>query len=279
MPFDGSNPFAIFSFLTTFRRAFDTAGLTHGQAFPLLAFRLSGAAKRSLASAMNNTSASKRYALKTYGDGINWLLAKYATQEALSSAYHNIITLKQGDDEAPRAFGTRVGTLCDRLDGLFHNQDVKDVFVNGLSEIIRPHVSVLDGQFRDRSSAKTVTAAQMYWVGANQLRQSMRPPRAHVTKVGLIGETSTSHQTARTVDHPFPDRRPRPGPSPPTSPRPKADVRCNCRKPGHWSRKCAEPHRPGLRRDEPTHNVQAVVEDDSVEDPAMALADEHWAKN
>lgn len=87
---------AIFTFLTTFRRASDAAGLTHGQAFPLLAFRLSGAAKRSFASAMNNTSAGKRYALKTYGDGVNWLLAKYATHDAVSSAYHNIIMLKQG---------------------------------------------------------------------------------------------------------------------------------------------------------------------------------------
>lgn len=228
---------------------------------------------------MNHTSASKRHALKTYGDGFNWLLAKCATHDALSSAYHNIITLKQGDDEAPRAFGTRVETLCDRLDGLFHNQDVKDVFVNGLSEIIRPHVGVLDGQFRDRSLADTVKAAQMYWVGANKLRQFIRPPRAHLTKVSLIGESSTSHQTGCTVDRPFPDQRPRPGPSPPSSPRPTADVCFNFRKHGHWSLECAEPLRPGLRRGQPTHNVQAVVEDDSVEDPAMALADEHWAKN
>lgn len=45
VPFHGSDPLAIFTFLTTFRRACDAAGLTHSEAFPLLAFRLSGAAK------------------------------------------------------------------------------------------------------------------------------------------------------------------------------------------------------------------------------------------
>jgi len=40
-PFTGTSPLGVFAFLTTFRRACDAAGLTHGQALPLLAFRLS----------------------------------------------------------------------------------------------------------------------------------------------------------------------------------------------------------------------------------------------
>jgi len=52
-PFTGTSPLGVFTFLTTFRRACDAAGLTHGQALPLLTFRLSGAAKRSFSSALN----------------------------------------------------------------------------------------------------------------------------------------------------------------------------------------------------------------------------------
>jgi len=37
-PFTGALPLGIFTFLTTFRRACDAAGLTHGQAVPLMVF-------------------------------------------------------------------------------------------------------------------------------------------------------------------------------------------------------------------------------------------------
>jgi len=53
-PFTGTSPLGVCTFLTTFRRACDAAGLTHGQALPLLAFRLSGAAKRAFSSALNS---------------------------------------------------------------------------------------------------------------------------------------------------------------------------------------------------------------------------------
>jgi len=45
--FTGAHPLGVFTFLTTLRRACDAAGLAHGQALPLLAFRLSSAAKKS----------------------------------------------------------------------------------------------------------------------------------------------------------------------------------------------------------------------------------------
>jgi len=161
-PFTGTSPLGVFTFLTTFRRACDAAGLTHGQALPLLAFRLSGAAKRAFSSALNSNARRRTYAIRTYGAAINWLLAKYATHAIMASAYHDTITMRQPDSESPTAFGLRVETQCDQLDGLFHAQDVKDVFINGLSEIIQSHVRVLDGQFPKRTLADTISAAQMY---------------------------------------------------------------------------------------------------------------------
>jgi len=44
-PFTRALPLVIFTFLRTFRRACDAAGLTHGQALPLMVFRLAGNAK------------------------------------------------------------------------------------------------------------------------------------------------------------------------------------------------------------------------------------------
>ena len=101
-----------------------------------MAFRLSGAAKRALSSALNSKAGHRTYAIRTYDAAIKWLLAKYATHAVMASAYHDSITMRQPDNESYTAFGHRVETQCDRLDGLFYAQDVKDVFINGLSEII-----------------------------------------------------------------------------------------------------------------------------------------------
>jgi len=158
-PFTGTSSLCVFTFLTTFRRACDAAGLTHGKALPLLAFRLSSAAKRAFSSALNATAGHRTYSIRTCGAAKNWPLAKYATYAVMASAYHDIITMCQPDSESPTAFGLRVGTQCDSLDGLFHAQDVEDVFINGLSEIIQSHVRVLDGQFPKRTLADTISAA------------------------------------------------------------------------------------------------------------------------
>ena len=271
--FDGSDPLGIFTFLTTFRRACDAAGLTHGQAFPLLGFRLSGHAKRAFASATNTTSGNRRYALRTYGDAVNWLLAKYATHDAMSSAYHNIITLRQGFDEQPRAFGTRVETLCDRLDGLFHAQDVKDVFTNGLQDVIKSHVRVLDSQFPDRSLADTVTAAQMYWDGVVSLRQALRTTRSPSVKVAYAGEPLP--RAAPTVDRPFPDQRVAPPMATSHSPRRGPDRCYNCYREGHYAAQCPEPPRKGARSPSPpVRPVQAIVES-TADEPD----DEDYSKN
>jgi len=158
-----------------------------------LAFRLSGAAKRAFSSALNSKAGHCTYAIRLYGAAINWLLAKYATHAVMASAYHDIITMRQPDNESPTAFGLRVKTQCDRLDGLFHAQDVKDVFINGLSEIVQSHVRLLDGQFPKRTLANTISDAQMYWDGTNKLRLSLKLPRLQTTQVAYASPMPTRH--------------------------------------------------------------------------------------
>jgi len=205
-PFTGTSPLGVFTFLSTFRRACDAAGLTHGQALPLLAFRLSRAAKRAFSSALNSKAGHRTCAIRTCGAAINWLLAKYATRAVMASAYHDIITMRQPENDSPTAFGLRVETQCDRLDGLFHAQDVKDVFINGLSEIIQSHVRVLDGQFPKRTLADTISAAQMYLDRTNELCPSLKLPRLQTTKVAYASPMPTRHTN---VDRPFPVTQPR----------------------------------------------------------------------
>jgi len=259
-PFTGISPLGVFTFLKTFRHTCDAAGWTHGQALPPLAFRLSGAAKRAFSSALNSKSGHRTHAIRTYGAAINWLLAKCATHAVMASAYHDIITMRQPDNESPTAFLLRVETQCDRLDGLFHAQDVKDVFINGLSEIIQSHVRVLDGQFPKRTLADTISAAQMYWNGTNKLRLSLMLPRLQTTKVAYASPMPTRHPN---VDRRFPVTQPRArsrSPPPKESPQARIDICYNCYKPGHFAAQCAEPYRPRECRS-PVIAVNSVTED------------------
>jgi len=64
--------------------------------------------------------------------------------------------MKQQDNEAPTAFGHRVETQCDLLNDLFDIQDVKDVFITGLSDLVQANVRVLNDQFPDRTLSETV---------------------------------------------------------------------------------------------------------------------------
>jgi len=259
-PFTATSPLGVFTFLTTFRRTCDAAGLTHGQALLLLAFRLSGAAERAFSSALSSKAERRTYAIRTYGAADNWLLAKYATHAVMASAYHDNITMRQSDNELPTAFGLRVDTQCDRLDGLFHTQDVKDVFINGLSEIIQSHVRVMDGQFPQRTLADTISAAQMCWDGTNKFRLSLKLPRLQTTKVAYTSPMPTRHTN---VDRPFPVTQPRArsrSPHPKESPQARTDICYNCNKPGHCAAQCAEPYRPRERRPSAIA-VNSVTED------------------
>jgi len=210
-PFTGALPLGIFTFLTTFRRACDAAGLTHGQALPLMVFRPAGNAKMAISGALNSTLGRKRYAIRTYGDAVNWLLSKYATYATMANAYQDIITMKQQDNEAPTAFGHRVETQCDLLNGLFDIQDVKDVFITGLLDLVQAHVRVLNDQFPDRTLSETVATAQMYWDGTNKLRLQLKMTRPTTIKVAYA--TQDQRTTTKDRSHQFAPRRPRVPPS------------------------------------------------------------------
>jgi len=85
-PFTGTSPLGVLTFLTIFRCACDAAGLTHGQAVPLLPFSLSGAPGRAFQSALNSKAGYRTYAIRAYRAAINWLLAKYASHVVMASA-------------------------------------------------------------------------------------------------------------------------------------------------------------------------------------------------
>jgi len=270
-PFTGALPLGIFTFLPTFRRACDAAGLTHGQALPLMVFRLAGKAKMAFSGAPNSTIGRKRYAICTYGDAVNWLLSTYATHATMANAYQDIITMKQQDNEAPTAFGHRVEAQRDLPNGLFDIQDVKDVFITGLSDLVQAHVWVLNDQFPDRTLSETVATAQMYWDGTNKLRSQLKITRPMAIKVAY----ATQDQRTPT-ERPFTPVRTPPPPRAAAPQANRADICYNFNKPGHFAAQCGEPYRPRERR-QPPIGVHAVAdgnaEEYEIDHPADAVDD------
>lgn len=190
-PFSGKDPLGICGFLSTFKRACDAAGASHGQALPLLSFRLAGAAKQSFVSAASHSSTRDRYAIRTYGDAVNWLLQKNATPDKLNEAYTEIISAPQEQEEAPRTFGERVERMCDRLDGLFSGGDIVDTFINGLHEAIKAHVLTFQMTKNRVSLPEAITTAQIYWTGIQKLKVDMRRHIRNTTtpiRVGAVSE-------------------------------------------------------------------------------------------
>jgi len=234
-----------------------------------MVFRLAGNAKMAFSGALNSTLGRKRYAIRTYGDAVNWVLSKHATHATMANAYQDIMTMKQQDNEAPTAFGHRVETLCDLLNGLFDIQDVKDVFITGLSDLVQANVRVLNDQFPHRTLSETVSTAQTYWDGTNKLRLQLKITRRTAIKVA---HATQDQQT--TTERPFTPVRTPPPPRAAVPQANRADICHKCNKPGHLAAHCAEPYRPRERR-QPPIGVHALadgnVEEDEIEHPADAV--------
>jgi len=179
-PFTGALPVSIFTFLATFRHACDAAGLSHGQALPLMVLNRAGNAKIAFSGELNSTLGRKRYAIRTYGDAVNWLLSKYATRARLcwkTNAYLDTITMKQQSNEAPTAFRHLVETQYDLLSGWFNIQNVTDVVITGVFDLEQAHVRVLNDQFPERTLSETVATARLYCDGTNKLRLQLKMTR------------------------------------------------------------------------------------------------------
>lgn len=269
-PFNGKDPLGIFGFLSTFKRACDAAGASHGQALPLLSFRLEGQAKLSFVSARSSQAKNDRHAIRTYGDGVNWLLQKYATPDKLNEAYSDIISAHQEQEEAPRSFGERLERMCDRLDGLFNSGDIVDTFVNGLNDAVKAHVLTFQMTKGRVSLPEAITAAQIYWTGIQKMKVDLRRHiRNTTTPIRVATVPDAVGVAAAVVTPPLPPRFARVERDTPAVPRPRSpsprraaaptDECYNCHNFGHFLAECPEPRRP-RRQDRDAGRVNAVVD-------------------
>jgi len=137
----------------------------------------------------------------------------------MANAYQDVITMKQQDSEAPAAFGHRVETQFDLMNGLFKIQDVKDVFITGLSNLGQAHVRVLRDKFPDHTLSETVSTDQMYRDGTNKLHLQLKKILPTPIKVAYA-----TQDQLETMDRPFTPVRTPPPPRAVIPPAIRADI-------------------------------------------------------
>ena len=161
-------------------------------------------------------------------------------------------------------------TQCDPLKGLFDIQDVKDVFITGLSDLVQAHVRVLKDQFPDRTLSETVATAKLYWDGTNKMRLQIEMTRPTAIKVAYATQDQRT-----TMERPLTPIRTPPTPRAAAPQANRADICYNCSKPGHFAAQCVEQYRPRERRQSPV-GVHAIADGDSdekdeIKDPAVDI--------
>lgn len=139
-----------------------------------MGYRLAGEAKTSFASAVASRGHGRRYAINTYGEGVNWLLQKYASPDLLTAAYAEVIEAVQEREESPRAFCSRIEKYCGRLDGVFRAEDITNAFEEGLDPSVKAHVKTFRMTMMNATLPQVTTAAQIYWEGVQKIKIDVR---------------------------------------------------------------------------------------------------------
>jgi len=140
--FDGSDPLAVLALLTRFRTAADEMDVTLDEAPYLLAHRIGGEAKDDFFQETNGPHGS---AVGTsFPHMINYLLTRYAPEDALHTAEMALRTAEKRQDEGERAFYQRLMRLGRQLMGLYDPGQLRYLFLQGLHPPARAQTELAD---------------------------------------------------------------------------------------------------------------------------------------
>jgi len=140
--FDGSEPLAVLALLTRFRTAADEMDVTLGEAPYLLAYCIGGEAKDDFVQERNGPHGS---AVGTsFLHTINYLLTRYAPEDALHTAEMALRTAEQRQDEGERAFYQRLMRLGRQLMGMYEPGQLRYLFLKGLHPSVRAQAELAD---------------------------------------------------------------------------------------------------------------------------------------
>jgi len=166
--FDDAEPLATLALLTSFRSAADEMGVSMGEAPYLLAYRLCGDAKDDLIQETTGPHASP--VGTSFPHMLNYLLRRYAPEDALHKAELELRNAAQREDEGERAFYHRLLRLGRALMGMYDPDQLRYLYLHGLHPSVQAAAEV-----KDRSCSSTdelVALAQNLGDGLRAARPS-----------------------------------------------------------------------------------------------------------
>lgn len=138
--FSGDDPIMVFDFLTRFVEEADTLSMSEAQAFVALPHFLVGNANKQFR-ASRNGSRSSSGGVSCWPEAVQYLLRTYATPSAIRDAINSLHALKQQANESELDYSARVNIAHYRCGNVFSDTDKMNVFVDGLSSVIRTIVA------------------------------------------------------------------------------------------------------------------------------------------
>jgi len=133
---------AVLALLTRFRTAADEMDVTLGEAPYLLAYRIGGEAKDDFVQQTNGPHSS---AVGTsFPHTINYLLNRYAPEDALHTAEMALRTAEQRQDEGKRAFYQRLMRLGRQRIGPYDPGQLRYLFLKGLHASVQAQAELVE---------------------------------------------------------------------------------------------------------------------------------------
>ncbi len=133
-------------FLRAFRDAADHNSVPEGAAAHIMPYFLEGpAASRCKNQLLRLTGTG----IATYPALVSGLLTRYATEAAMSDAYHKLHNIKQDEKETEMEYGTRLLEVAMQAGDVFDERDLKYIVIDGLSSAVRPLVRQLSNPGMD----------------------------------------------------------------------------------------------------------------------------------
>ena len=150
--FDSRDPVSVLSFLSVFRSACDSNGISEGAAMWLFHYFM----KKTPAAALSSRLALEpaRFArspddaherLGSYVEVVNYLLATYATDDVIAETVGDILSIRQGKGTTAADFAQTLYDKVLRCGNVYPESQLKGIFVEGLVESVRDNMRVYWG--------------------------------------------------------------------------------------------------------------------------------------
>ena len=140
-PYDGSDPLALFEFLSIFKKAMNDLGKSEAVAVRVFSYFVTDEAEDQYDSQMTaDLALSDGQATDTWPHVVNRLIHTFITDDVLQDAYNDVIRAQQRPEEHVSDFIMRLQDLAKRCHGVFPQTEMANMVMRGMKPAIRHRI-------------------------------------------------------------------------------------------------------------------------------------------